>query len=168
MYNKIKSEKGFTGVDITIALIIILLLMSIIAILFFNITKTSKTIDRRSNAIYMATEIIEGLKAKEYENVKITGTEDNWVEVKNGNNNTIHYEINGETITIVENTQIDDGYTCYVSIYNYVPQNNNNENPENTNTSNSDLIKVLKVKVEYKVGAEIKNVELTTSIVRED
>ena len=171
MYIKVKSEKGFTGVDITVALIIILLLMSLISVLFFNITKTSKDIDRRSEAVYLATEIIEGVKSKEYDDIKITGTgtDNDWVEVKNGKNQDnnedyIYYEKNGESITIAEKTKIDDGYGGYISIYNHIPQNNDN----NENNLNSDLVKVIKVEVRYKVGGEIKKVELSSSIVRKD
>ena len=51
---KIKSEKGFTGVDITVAIIVILLFMSLISIIFFNITKSAKTIDRKSEATFFA------------------------------------------------------------------------------------------------------------------
>lgn len=163
---RIKSEKGFTGVDITVALIVILLFMSLISVLFFNITKSSKNIDRRSESIYIATEIIESFKSKNYDDVKITGTgdENSWVELKNGKDadtlkDLVYYEVDGERITIAPNLKIEAGYTSKACIYNYVPENTVNSD---------DLVKVINVKVEYKVGQEIKSVELSTSIVRED
>ena len=39
---KLKSEKGFTLIDITVALIILLAFMSLISVIFFNITKGKK------------------------------------------------------------------------------------------------------------------------------
>ena len=34
----VKSQKGFTGIDITIAIIVITLFVSIISVVFYNIT----------------------------------------------------------------------------------------------------------------------------------
>ena len=157
-----KSEKGFTGIDITVALIVILLFMSIIAVIFFNITKSSKSIDRKSEATYMATSIIEGFKSMDYDDIVFTENE-NWVKVINsvdGQEKIISY--NGVKIT--NSIQIKDGYTCKVKVYNYVPED---KKELGENAQNNDLVKVIKVRVEYKIGNEIESVDLTTSIVRE-
>ena len=162
MYKRIKSEKGFTLVDITVAIIVILLFMSLIAVLFFFFFKSSKSIDRKSEAIYLATEIIEGFSAQNYDDVKITGTssQENWIEITNPNDsNDLYGMVNGEATEFVKNVKIKEGYSCSVSIYNYIPEENTHE---------SDLVKVIKVRVTYKVANERKNVELTTSIVRND
>ena len=44
----IKNEKGYLGTDITVAIIIILLFISVTSSIFFNLTKSSKGIERES------------------------------------------------------------------------------------------------------------------------
>ena len=152
MFIKFRSEKGFTGIDITVAIIVILLLMSIISILFFNITKSSKSIDRKSEATFLATTIIEDIKAQEYDNLAITNGFVNVKDYSYSNNNKV---------SAVTNNEIKDGYTTTLNVYTYVPDSVTDR------TEVNDLVKVITVKVEYKLGNEVKNVELTTSIVRE-
>lgn len=149
---KFRSEKGFTGIDITVAIIVILLLMSIISILFFNITKSSKSIDRKSEATFLATTIIEDIKAQEYDNLAITNGFVNVKDYSYSNNNKV---------SVVANNEIKDGYTTTLNVYTYVPDSVTDR------TEVNDLVKVITVKVEYKLGNEVKDVELTTSIVRE-
>ena len=60
----IKSDKGFTGVDITIAVLIITIFTSLIAALYQNYIITSKNIERKSEAINYAIQEIESLKTK--------------------------------------------------------------------------------------------------------
>lgn len=145
---KLKSEKGFTGVDITIALILILLFMSLISIIFFNITKTSKGMDRKSEATYYATTIIEDIKGKDYDDVKITSSEQSpWVNVKDYN-----YLNNKGKINI----DVEDGYTCTINIANHYKEGSTN-----------DLVKVVNVKVQYKVAGSIEEINLSTTLVRE-
>lgn len=160
-----KSEKGFTGVDITVALIVILLFMSLIAVLFFNITKSSKSIDRKSEATYIATSVIEGFKSMEYDDIPITGQEDDdaWENVINSIENEERF-ISYNGVKITDTIQIKDGYTCKVKVYNHVPDN---IKETGENAQNNDLVKVIKVRVEYKIGNEIESVNLTTSIVRD-
>ncbi len=62
----IKSEKGITGIDISVAIIIILLFVSIIATLIYNYSTTSKEINRKSTATYMIIDILEHAKSIDY------------------------------------------------------------------------------------------------------
>lgn len=159
---KLKSEKGFTLIDITVALIVLLSFMSLIAVLFFNITKTSRNIERDDEATYLATSIIEDVKAQEYDNIAVTNnnviSSDN-ISAENGkmvsgSNASELYKYKDET-TI--NVGIPNGYTCKVAIQNYVPENKTN--------GNTDLVKLVLVQVQYKLGGQIKTVQLKTSIV---
>ena len=150
---KIKSEKGITGIDITIAFIIITLFISIISVVFYNITKSSKDIERRSEATFIATTVIEKIKSKDYDTLKETRNEKNEIipiNIKNYKNENIRI--------IEENKDIDvDGYDVEITVESYNP-NKNSTQPEN------DLVK--EVTVKYKVGKETKNIELKTTIVR--
>lgn len=137
---KLKSEKGFTGIDITVAIIIITLFVSIISVVFYNFTKSSKAIERKTEATYIATDIIEKIKALDYDNVIITD-----------DTNIVDYKNNGEKII---NVNISEGYTANIKVENY-------------KQNEDDLVKMVTVTVSYKIGKEIEKVELTTTIVRE-
>ena len=53
----VKSQKGFTGIDITIAIIVITLFVSIISVVFYNITISSKKVERKTEATYIAQDV---------------------------------------------------------------------------------------------------------------
>lgn len=137
-----KNEKGFTLIDITVALIIILLFMSIISVLFFNLTKNSKGVERESEATYIATNILEAYKAQNYSDIAIGE--------KTYTDETIEI-ITGQPITIPQ------GYTAIISVTNYRPTGENEEN---------DLVKKVVVTVRYKLANDIKEVQLEAYIVR--
>ena len=162
---KVKSEKGFTLIDITVAIIVLMILiiyivilafMSLIAVIFFNITKSSKSIERESDATYLATTVIEDIKAQEYDNIALTSTtilNDNNISTENAPTVQNYSYINGKKVNI----SIPDGYLCKIQIQNYVPSNRTN--------ANTDLLKLVLVEVSYKVGGERNAVQLKTSIV---
>lgn len=62
---------------------------------------------------------------------------------------------------IIDNKEYDSAYTIEIKVKKYVPNSNGQEN----NDSN-DLVKIVNVNVLYKIGKEVENVELTTTIVR--
>ena len=159
MLKKLKEENGFTGTDITVSIIIILLLMSLISILFFNITKASKSVERKSEATYIATRVLEDMKSQNYDNIQLTKDENDaeiWQDIKE------YQYTNGRKIFEKEDStyslEIENGYTCQLDIKNHIPSA--------TTANPSDLVKVIKVKVNYKVGGEIKEVQLETTVVR--
>ena len=154
---KFKSEKGFTGTDITVALIIILLFMSVISVVFFNITKSSKNIDRRSEATYIATSIIEAVKAQKYDDLKVTNDE---IYVRQYGQEVQYTAKDNTTVSLGQIDKIEDGFTCILNVYNYIPEGDKQKEV-------NDLVKVVVVRVEYKLANEVKNVELTTTIVRQ-
>lgn len=147
----VKSQKGFTGIDITIAIIVITLFVSIISVVFYNITISSKKIERKTEATYIAQDVIEKIKALNYDDViETVGTEP--VEIS---------EYKKSDTLIIDNKEYDSAYTIEIKVKKYVPNSNGQEN----NDSN-DLVKIMNVNVLYKIGKEVENVELTTTIVR--
>lgn len=132
----LKSQKGFTGIDITVAVIIITLFMSIIATVFFNLNQTAKSLERKTEATYIAIDVIEKIKALDY--------------------NEIVQDI--KAIKDIQEGAKKDGYLIDVKIEKY-----NND----TNNEIDDLVKTIIVKVDYKVGKNIENVELKTTVTRE-
>lgn len=65
----IKSEKGITGVDISVAIIIILLFVSLTSTLVYNYAKNSKEVQRKSIATDMIIDILEYSKSSNYDDL---------------------------------------------------------------------------------------------------
>ena len=156
---KLKNEKGFVVTDITVAIIILLLFMSLISVLFFNITKNSKDIERQSQATYIAMEAIEAVKTKQYDDVELTNGDQQIV--KTGSNYT--YQGNTSVVSLERDIKAEEGYSPTIKVENYIPEKYQGQNLENT-----DLIKIITVNVNYKLGGEIKTVTLKTTISREN
>jgi len=57
--NKLKSEKGVTGIDIVVASTIILVSMGVIISIYTNINNANKSVTRKSGATRVATQIVE-------------------------------------------------------------------------------------------------------------
>lgn len=140
---KFKSEKGFTGIDIIVAVIIITLFVSIISVVFYNITITAKSSERKTESTYLATSIIEEIKSKEYDDIITT---DGFVDINN------YKSDNNKILT----TTVSTGYTAELKVEIYNPENLEN-----------DVVKTISVVVKYKIGKETQSVELKTTIVRE-
>ena len=114
----VKSQKGFTGIDITIAIIVITLFVSIISVVFYNITISSKKIERKTEATYIAQDVIEKIKALNYDDVIETeGTEP--VEIS---------EYKKSDTLIIDNKEYDSAYTIEIKVKKYVPNSNGQEN----------------------------------------
>lgn len=64
---KLKSNKGFTGVDVAIATLIFIIFAALIGSLFYNISNTTKKMERKTTATNLAIEVIEGLKVMEFD-----------------------------------------------------------------------------------------------------
>ena len=64
---KIKRENGITGIDISIAVVVIFLFISIISVLGYNINSNFQEINLKSEAIQIAIEEIENMKEKTIE-----------------------------------------------------------------------------------------------------
>ena len=139
-----KNEEGITGVDITIAIILITIFVSIIATLFYNIQKTSTELERETIATSYAVEIIEEIKALGFEQLpnvdegnQISGYEDKYIED------------NGEDTPYYQTVRVED-----------YSQISNDEEVE------PEMLKKVTVTVSYKVNNTNKEITLSTMISR--
>ena len=57
-----KSEKGFTGIDISIAIVVLFIFITIVSILAYNINSLKREIELKSEALYLAINEIEEIK----------------------------------------------------------------------------------------------------------
>lgn len=142
----IKDEKGLTGIDIAISIIIITIFISIIGNLIININLNSKSIERKTIATSYAIQEIEKRKAQGY-------------VIDDYNDKGIEKEDILKEEEILNNGKIT-GYYKKVLIKDYVLI-------QNDNTKQSNLVKEIIVQISYKVANKEQKVEISTYIVRE-
>ena len=86
----IRNSKGFTGIDISIALIVIVIFVSIIANILYNFEVQSKAVERKSQATSIMIDILEYAKNTNFDDVN---TENLIVYKEQKYNNLKGYEI---------------------------------------------------------------------------
>ena len=65
----LKSEKGITGVDVSVAIIIMMLFVSLISTLIYDYAKNSKELNRKSVATMIIVDVLEHAKNVDYESL---------------------------------------------------------------------------------------------------
>lgn len=156
MLKRLKKNKGFTGIDISISVIIILIFIPTIFGIVYNIQKTNESVQRKTNAVGIATNIIEIIKKESYDDISedessklnqdllnkyAKSTSNSEITEDEGYNGFLYYSCIGEK---------NEHYVIQVGIKNYYP----------SETEKEDLIKQINVKVFYPYGSKLKNVEI--------
>lgn len=142
----IKDEKGLTGVDIAISLVIVTMFVAIIANLIANINLDTEKMDRKSKALAYAVQEIETRRATGY------------IEKYNGMGTSKE----GETLKeedIYNNSEFT-GYHKVVSIKDDILV-------ENSGTKTADITKQITVEVFYKLENNEESIKISTYISKE-
>lgn len=137
---KNKKNKGVAGIDVSIAIGIIVIFSSVIASMFYNIDIIKKEITRKSEATYLSITIIEALKQTSY------------TDIPEG-----EIKLSETTLEELKKISIPNGYEAKINIQNYKTLKNDDKL--------EDIIKKLQVTVSYKSNKEDKSVKLETIIV---
>ena len=82
---KIREQKGATGLDVGIAVIVIVLFVSIVATVFYQIYRVTTDASRNSEATAYITTIMENIQSLEYD--EISEANNNRVKVENPDSN---------------------------------------------------------------------------------
>lgn len=135
---KLKSEKGFTGIDIAIAVVVLFIFVSIIAMLSYSINSSAKEIDLKSEATAIAVEEIEKLKNKTFDEISQM------------------QEISQEEMTDIGK----EGFYKTITIKDYSEIAQEEKVP--------GLVKQATVTISYQFKAEEKKVELSTIFSKEN
>ena len=143
---KAKKEEGFTGIDISIAVIIIIIFISIIANMTYQFNTSSKEIQRRAEAIEIAITEIEKIKNDGFE--KYQGM-DKTTTVDNEGNGLENQTIEGK-----------EGFYKTIVIEDYT-------DIEGNESKIKDLVKKITVKISYNYRAKEQNVEFSTILSKE-
>lgn len=133
---KIKSEKGFTGIDIAISVIVLFIFVSLIAVLIYNFNSSSKEVELKSEATYLAVDEIENIKNEGFEAIQ-----------------TINFN-NGGNPYKDEETETE-GFYKKVIIKDYTDIEGNEDKIPN-------LVKQVIVQISYMFKGKTQTVELST------
>lgn len=159
-----KNEKGATGADIVVALSIIVLTVSVISMVYINLTNGSKNVNRTAGATRIATNILENIDKMSYEQYNkaldafATNDSKGWTVTGDANAKTIILEGKKTGTEKIFDTKIPKGYKVELT-------------SQSINAGDSlpkyDLIKKINVKVTFTVSKTEQNVSLYTSKERE-
>ena len=137
----IRSEKGFTGIDIAISVIVLFIFISLIAVLIYNFNSSSREVELKSEATYLAVDEIENIKNEGFNKIET-------ISINNGGN---PYR-EGETE--------EKGFYKKVIIEDYTDIEGNEEEVPN-------LVKQVTVQISYMFLWKTQTVEITTVITNE-
>lgn len=134
-----KNQKGYTGVDIAISVVVITIFIALIGTLVFNFNSNSNEIEYRSKALDLAINEIEDIKSKSIEEINALDT-------------TKENEISGHTgyykkIDVLDATNADGDFGDRAKVEN--------------------LVKKVTVTVSYKFRNQTKSVELSTIVAKD-
>ena len=137
----IKNQKGYTGIDIAISVVVLFIFVSIIAMLSYSINSSAKEIDLKSEATAIAVEEIEKLKNKNFTQIS---------KMESSNN--------GEQ----EPVKVDnkEGFFKTISIKDYSDLTEQKKVP--------GLVKQATVKISYQFKGKNQSVELSTIFSKEN
>ena len=140
---KLRSEKGFTGIDISISVVIIFIFVSIIAALIAQVNSKSREISLKNDATYIAI--------NEIEKVKSNGLEE-YVGKSEADGNNV----------ICENEEIEneEGFYRTITVLDYA-------DVEKDEAIEKDIVKKVTVKISYMYRNEEQKVELSTIVSKE-
>lgn len=157
---RFKGNKGFVASDVLIAILIIMLFSGLIASVSYNIYLANSNVKRMSKANGYISEVFEYANKIYYEDV----TEKNLTEYFNNK----YYYSEGKLpkekpeAKISENSDeiLDTPFKISLDITNY--------NETEGNTDKLDLVKQIKMTVEYVIGNKHQKIEMTTLKKREN
>lgn len=156
---KLKQNKGYVAVDMAVGLIILIMLIPMIIAMTLNISATNSSIKRKTQAVNIASNVIEIAKATISEdeyfwviaNEYVSEIAENVKDTYSSND----YTVDGDEATI--NVVIND--VAYKIVFSMEDQNNSDENPTRNILANVD--------VTYKLGNKEKSVTLEANFVIE-
>ena len=142
-----KSEKGYTGIDIAISVVVLFIFVSLIAMLSYNMNSASKEIELKSEAASLAIEAIEEMKNIHFAEIKDRSEE----------NGTSQY-FPTDTTKELEEIEGKQGFYKRIVIEDYA-----DKHPD----KNEGLVKKITVQIQYMFKGKEQKVELSTIVSKE-
>ena len=149
-----KKNNGFTGVDISISILVILIFVPTIFGVVYNIQKTNAGIERKTNAVNIATDVLEIVKSEQYSDITVSNsklvTDLNNKYTKSSYKNTEKEEDGYNYIYYSTKGSNNESYQIQLGIKNYYPSLSKTE----------DYVKEIKVRVFYFFGNSVKDIDI--------
>ncbi len=136
-----KNEKGYTGIDIAISVVVLFIFVSLIAMLSYRLNSTSKEIELKSEATFLAIEEIEAIK-----NINFAEIQDR--SKANGNSQYLQAEE-------IEGKQ---GFYRKIIIEDYA---------DTKKDKDPGLVKKIIVQIKYQFKGKEETIELSTIVSKE-
>ena len=168
----LRNNRGYTGVDISVAMIIIMLFIPTIFGMTYNIKKNESYNTKKGHATQIALEILEMAKSVEYQNLDKGFNEENDGNSENFLNKLISRFGNTVKPDVSNNSYVykifalsgsnGEIFEIRVGLKNYYPADIDYYH------ANQDVIKKVNVIVTYSVGAKTETIELCLPIKNEE
>lgn len=143
---ELRNDKGYTGIDIAISVVVLFIFVSIIAVLSYNVNRAGKEIELKAEATSIAVEEIERLKNE------LTFEEIANRSIKNGNSEL-------EAIAEIQKDGKGTGFYQTVIVEDYA---------DTASVSREEgLVKKIIVKIQYMHKGKEQTVELSTVLSKE-
>ena len=142
---KFSSEKGYTGIDIAISIVVITIFVSLIAVVISRFNSSASEINYKEEATLIAIEEIEKVK------------KDGFEAYKDMNKDTIQ---DAEGNSLVNQPTDKEGFYKTILIEDYTDIEGNSEKI-------SGLVKKVTVKISYMFQGKEQTVELSTILSKE-
>ena len=146
----LRKQNGFSGIDISITVLIILILIPTTFGMVYNLGKYKSKLSRLSTSVNLAVEIIEEAKAISFNSIDMDEIED-YMKAK--------YDDDKETDTVT-GTIFKDDVAYKVDITYENPSQYEKEN------SNTHIVKKINVKVTYPIGKDTREIEISRVLKR--
>lgn len=144
---KMRSQKGYTGIDIAISVIVIFIFVSLIAMLIYNFNSSADELKIKSDATYIAVNEIEKIKSKDFS--EFLGMDKTTTVDKEGNS-LVNQPVEG-----------NEGFYRTITIMDYKDVNGDSEILK-------DIVKKVTVKISYMYKGMERSVELSTILSKEN
>lgn len=159
----LRNNKGYTGVDISVAMIIILIFIPTIFAVVNNIQRLNAKAERQANAVNIATDILEIAKSINYDGVETVINESD-PDSKKIFITRLNTKYGTPTYEAIASDTVEEDYE-YV-YYSYSGDKNVHYRIQigllNYEPDSADLVKKIKVTVTYPVGKNTKSINIST------
>ena len=126
-----RNNKGFTGVDIAVSVVIFTIFVTVIASMFYNLSVTENRIQKKTEATNLAIKVIETMKVIEFDKL------------------TEGMTINDINNLITDKIEVPNGYNVTVGV---------------DNSTYPDVIKIISVQIDYKLGKQDETINIETLV----
>lgn len=168
----LRNNKGYTGIDISVTILILVILIPVIAGMAYNIGKSKNSIDQKSYAVFAASKVLETAKSVvSIKNLYSTSSDtpevleasDDFLEKLESNfedvlaDDILVPQIEDESIIFTIKDKKNNLYEVKIDVVDFADMGIINE-------AKANIVKKVTVKITYSIGNNEEFVEISTII----